>query len=218
MEGLEADRVVAVLDSADLDVDEIAGFEHAVRRGAVNERGARAGRELGRDRRVVRPGAAHRVLDLRRKLPLADARTRVFERGPKPGFRERTGAAEERELALRLDQPRVGQERRAVDAGRRRQPSGERLAEGVRDGARTGVEADDACAGRVCRDRRAKGTDRIVDAEAVHIDLVDDRRRARERCVSVPDHERHRPVVLCGTISACGSTPLMNDSSPHSQY
>ena len=79
VEGLQADGVVPLLDPTDLDVHEVACFEDAVGRGAVDERGAGAGGELGRYRGVVGSGAAHRVLDLGREPTLGDSGPCVFE-------------------------------------------------------------------------------------------------------------------------------------------
>src|SRR5439155_26007625 len=97
VEGLEGDGVVALLDAADLDVHEVAGFEDAMGRGAVDEGGAGAGSKLGWDRRVVGSGAAHRILDLRREPALGDAGAGMIERGLQTGFCKCAGAAKERE-------------------------------------------------------------------------------------------------------------------------
>jgi hypothetical protein len=143
VEGLEADGVVALLDPADLDVHEVTGFEGAMGRCAVDECGAGAGGELGRDRRVVGSGAAHRVLDLRREPAFADAGPGVFERGLQTGLRESASAAKERELVLGFDEPRVGEQRGAVDATRGRECGDQHTAERVRHGAGGRVEAND---------------------------------------------------------------------------
>ena len=59
------------------------------------------------------------------------------------------------------------------------------------------VEANDLRARRAGVERCAERLDGVVHAEAIPLDLLDDRGRAREGCVGVPDDQDQLPVVVC---------------------
>jgi hypothetical protein len=94
MERLQPDGVVPSFDTADLHVHEITRLEQAVTRRTVDENGTGAGGKLRRYRGVIRPGAAHRILNLGRQRALGDTGARACERRAQADVRVAAGTAE----------------------------------------------------------------------------------------------------------------------------
>jgi hypothetical protein len=113
----------------------------------------------------------------------------MSERRSQAGLRIAARTAEAAQLELRLDQPGACEQRRAVDAPRGLERRDERRAEGVRHRSGAGVDPDDLGAWHALGDGRTNRRHRIIDAETVGADVLDDARRAGQGQVGVPDQK-----------------------------
>jgi hypothetical protein len=205
LEGLQTDGVVALLNAADLDMDEVARFQEAVGRCAVDERGARPGAELRRDGRVVGSGATHRVFDLRGEPAFGDSRPGVLERGVQACLREPARSAQDCELVTRLHKPSFREERGGIDTPRGRKRRHECIAQRVR---LVGIPDDEADLARIVdkNDQRVDATrdHRSPDACRPFRHLVRWKRRTGSLTNLPPRRERlagsrvsHPPTSAC---------------------